>query len=79
MQQNLDQFLFSPALAQSHAQMQAELGLAAGGGVRHDADQRAGFQIEEWGEDAEQVARRRALAVEIAAAVRFASLVRWLS
>jgi chaperone required for assembly of F1-ATPase len=37
------------------------------------------FQIEEWGEDAEQAARRRALAVEIAAAARFVSLVRCMS
>ena len=34
------------------------------------------FQIEVWGEDAEQGARRRALAVEITAAARFAALLR---
>lgn len=34
------------------------------------------FQIEAWGEDAEQTRRRRTLAVEIAAAARFISLVR---
>src|SRR5215472_603736 len=34
------------------------------------------FQIEAWGEDAEQAARRRALAVEITAAARFVELLR---
>lgn len=34
------------------------------------------FQIEAWGEDAEQAARRRALAVEITAAARFMELLR---
>jgi chaperone required for assembly of F1-ATPase len=34
------------------------------------------FQIEAWGEDAEQQQRRRALAAEIAAAARFLSLLR---
>jgi chaperone required for assembly of F1-ATPase len=34
------------------------------------------FQIEAWGEDMEQAERRAALAAEIAAAVRFISLVR---
>ena len=34
------------------------------------------FQIEAWGEDAEQAARRRALAADIQAAVRFISLLR---
>lgn len=34
------------------------------------------FQIEAWGEDAEQAARRRALAVEITAAARFMALLR---
>jgi chaperone required for assembly of F1-ATPase len=34
------------------------------------------FQIEAWGEDAEQAARRRALAVEITGAARFMSLLR---
>jgi chaperone required for assembly of F1-ATPase len=34
------------------------------------------FQIEAWGEDAEQAARRAALAAEIAAAARFISLLR---
>jgi chaperone required for assembly of F1-ATPase len=34
------------------------------------------FQIEGWGEDAEQAGRRRALAADIAAAARFASLLR---
>jgi chaperone required for assembly of F1-ATPase len=34
------------------------------------------FQIEAWGEDAEQAARRRALAVDIQAAARFISLLR---
>jgi len=34
------------------------------------------FQIEAWGEDAEQAERRRALAADIDAAVRFVSLLR---
>jgi len=34
------------------------------------------FQIEAWGEDAEQAARRRALAADIQAAARFISLLR---
>ena len=34
------------------------------------------FQIEAWGEDAEQAERRRALAADIAAAARFMSLLR---
>ena len=34
------------------------------------------FQIEAWGEDAEQAGRRRALAADIAAAARFMSLLR---
>jgi chaperone required for assembly of F1-ATPase len=34
------------------------------------------FQIEGWGEDAEQAGRRRALAADIAAAARFVSLLR---
>lgn len=34
------------------------------------------FQIEAWGEDAEQAARRRALAADIQAAARFMSLLR---
>jgi chaperone required for assembly of F1-ATPase len=34
------------------------------------------FQIEAWGEDAEQAARRRALAADIQAAARFLSLLR---
>ena len=34
------------------------------------------FQIEAWGEDAEQVARRRALAADIDAAARYISLLR---
>ena len=34
------------------------------------------FQIEAWGEDAEQAERRAALAGEIAAAARFKSLLR---
>jgi chaperone required for assembly of F1-ATPase len=34
------------------------------------------FQIEAWGEDAEQTERRRALAADIAAAARFMSLLR---
>ena len=34
------------------------------------------FQIEEWGEDAEAAARRRGLAEDIAAAARFAELLR---
>jgi chaperone required for assembly of F1-ATPase len=34
------------------------------------------FQIEAWGEDSEQVERRRALAADIAAAARFLSLLR---
>jgi chaperone required for assembly of F1-ATPase len=34
------------------------------------------FQIEGWGEDAEQAGRRRALAADITAAARFASLLR---
>ena len=34
------------------------------------------FQIEGWGKDAEQAGRRRALAADIAAAARFASLLR---
>jgi chaperone required for assembly of F1-ATPase len=34
------------------------------------------FQIEAWGEDAEQDERRRALAAEIEAAARFWSLLR---
>jgi chaperone required for assembly of F1-ATPase len=33
------------------------------------------FQIEQWGEDAEAAARRRALAEDIAAAARFAALL----
>ena len=37
------------------------------------------FQIEAWGEDLEQAARRRKLAVEIAATARFVSLVRCAS
>ena len=34
------------------------------------------FQIEAWGEDAEQAERRRALAADIQAAARFISLLR---
>ena len=34
------------------------------------------FQIEAWGEDAEQTERRRALAADIQAAARFISLLR---
>jgi chaperone required for assembly of F1-ATPase len=35
-----------------------------------------GYQIEAWGEDAEQTERRRALAGDIGAAARFMALLR---
>jgi hypothetical protein len=46
VEQHLGQFLFGPSLAQRHAQMQAQLGLAPGRDVGDDADQCSGFQIE---------------------------------
>src|SRR6266849_7646836 len=46
VQERLRQLLFRPSLPEGHAQVDGELGLPPGGGVRDDADQRARLEIE---------------------------------
>ena len=40
VEEGLDQLVLGPALAERHAQVDGQFGIAAGGGVRHDADER---------------------------------------
>src|SRR5262249_50672282 len=46
VQEDLDQLVLGPALAQRHVQMEGELRLAAGAGVGDDADQGARLIVE---------------------------------